>query len=180
MPEDNSTEPTEEEIDKLFKKLDREAEAGGYHLNPDTEFTKELVWGLIMNQRRYGYQACPCRLSDGIREEDKDIICPCDYRDPDLGEFGACYCALYVDDDIKAGRKDPKPIPERRPLKEEREKIKKEKEEARMEALTGGGPLRTPLPVWRCTVCGYLCAREEPPLICPICKAKKDRFDRFL
>jgi rubrerythrin len=35
-------------------------------------------------------------------------------------------------------------------------------------------------PVWRCKVCGYLCARDEPPEICPICKVKKDRFERFM
>jgi rubrerythrin len=29
-------------------------------------------------------------------------------------------------------------------------------------------------------VCGYLCAREEAPGICPICKAKKERFERFM
>jgi rubrerythrin len=33
--------------------------------------------------------------------------------------------------------------------------------------------------VWRCVVCGYLCARKEPPAVCPICKAKKDRFEEF-
>ena len=35
-------------------------------------------------------------------------------------------------------------------------------------------------PVWRCNVCGYLCARENPPEICPICKAKKERFEIFI
>ena len=35
-------------------------------------------------------------------------------------------------------------------------------------------------PVWRCKVCGYLCGRDEPPEVCPICKAKKDRFERFM
>ncbi len=179
MPEDEIKEPTDEEVDKLYKKLDKEAEAGGYHLNPDTEFTKELVWGLIMNDRRYGYWACPCRLADGEKDMDRDIICPCDYRDPDLNEYGACYCALYVDDAIKKGDKEPKPIPERRPPKEEREKIKEEREKIKEEAEEGGG-MKPPLPIWRCTVCGYLCAREEPPLICPVCKAKQDRFERFL
>jgi len=33
--------------------------------------------------------------------------------------------------------------------------------------------------VWRCVVCGYLCARKSPPPVCPICKAKKDRFEEF-
>lgn len=35
-------------------------------------------------------------------------------------------------------------------------------------------------PVWRCDVCGYICARDEAPEICPICGAKKDRFFRFI
>lgn len=125
MPEEEIKEPAEEEIDRAYVRLKKFAEKTGNNLNPDVEFTKELVWGLLMNQRRYGYWACPCRLSDGIKEEDKDIICPCDYRDPDVEEFGACFCALYVDDEIMAGKKKPGPIPERRPSKEERERMKK-------------------------------------------------------
>jgi rubrerythrin len=42
------------------------------------------------------------------------------------------------------------------------------------------GAFSLSLPVWRCKVCGYLCAREQPPGICPVCKAKKDRFERFI
>jgi ferredoxin-thioredoxin reductase catalytic chain len=41
-----------------------------------------------------------------------------------------------------------------------------------------GGPY-SDLPIWRCTVCGYLCGREDPPDVCPICKVTKDRFERF-
>lgn len=40
------------------------------------------------------------------------------------------------------------------------------------------GSVRT-MPVWRCKVCGYLCARERPPNVCPICKADQDRFEEF-
>ncbi len=84
-------EPTPAEIDSLYDRLNREAEAGGYHLNPDVEVTKNLVRGLIVNERRYGYWACPCRLASGNKAEDLDIICPCDYRDPDLTDYGTCY-----------------------------------------------------------------------------------------
>jgi len=82
---------TPDEVDKSYERLKAEAEAGGYHLNPEVSFTKELVRGLLVNQRRYGYPACPCRLSSGIKEEDLDIICPCDYRDPDLMDYDTCY-----------------------------------------------------------------------------------------
>lgn len=164
-------EVTAAELDQLYKRLDREAEAGGYHLNPDVAFTSDLVRSLIVNERRYGYLACPCRLASGDRRDDLDIICPCDYRDPDLDDYGACYCALYVSEAIKKGDEQPHSIPERRPPPEKRQK-------------TAPSAARTlselSLPVWRCKVCGYLCAREHPPETCPICKVKKDRFELFI
>jgi len=159
-------------VDRLFEKLNAEANASGYSLNPDTEFTKDLVRSLIVNQRRYGYPSCPCRLSTGAREDDLDIICPCDYRDPDLNEYGACYCALYVSKAILKGQKRLTSIPERRPSPEERQQQKTPSMRGNLAGL--------PLPVWRCKVCGYLCAREHPPETCPICKAAQERFERFI
>lgn len=213
---------TEEQIESTCQRLNKDALAGGYNLNPDTEFTRELVWGLITNERRYGYMACPCRISSGNKQDDLDIICPCDYRDQDLEEYDACYCALYVSPEIMEGKKEPEPIPERRPTVEEREGLEKGKgpqgnqknlisdsrrssnnnnsrnndskssnnrdinssnnidnrNNKREGMSTSTGNL--PYPVWRCKVCGYLCARESPPGICPVCKATKDRFERFL
>ncbi|HEX7502048.1 MAG TPA: ferredoxin-thioredoxin reductase catalytic domain-containing protein, partial [Acidobacteriota bacterium] len=113
-------------IDALVDKLHSEAEAGGYHLNPDREFTRELVRSLLTNQERYGYWACPCRLAAGDKAADLDIICPCDYRDADLNEFGSCFCALYVSQEIVEGKKQAASIPERRPPASERRAAKAE------------------------------------------------------
>ncbi len=82
---------TQKDVDGLYERLRTEAESAGYHLNPEIELTKELVKGLLVNQKRYGYWACPCRLSTGVKEEDLDIICPCYYRDADLSDYGTCY-----------------------------------------------------------------------------------------
>ena len=161
-----------EKIDELYKKLDKEAEASGYHLNPEEEFTKDLVEGLLVNEGRYGYWSCPCRLASGKKDEDLDIICPCDYRDPDLNDYHTCYCGLYVSQEVMDGKIEVKKIPERRPLKLEREKKKSETETVGISKLSK--------PVWRCKVCGYLCGRDAPPGVCPICKAKKERFEKFL
>ncbi len=148
----------------------------GYHLNSDEEFTKSLLKNILINKGRYGYESCPCRLASGIKEDDLDIICPCYYRDPDLEEYGACYCGLYVSGDILNGEKKLTSIPERRPGPDERkfnqEETKYVEEISKIEGLS--------FPVWRCKVCGYLCAREEAPEICPICKADKERFEKFL
>jgi ferredoxin-thioredoxin reductase catalytic subunit len=159
------------EARSLVQRLKREGEAAGYYLNPDVDFVLDLMDGLLTNEARYGYWACPCRLADGVRERDLDIICPCDYRDPDLDEYGACYCALYVSEQIAFGEKAPQAIPERRGTEP-----RAEEEEHEAESV---GWIKSGLPLWRCTVCGYLCARPQPPLKCPICKVDKDRFERF-
>ena len=161
-----------EEINRLYETLYKEATAGGYNLNPDTEFTGELIKGLIINEKRYGYRACPCRLASGNKEDDLDIICPCDYRDSDLNEYGACYCGLYISMEVIEGKKTIGSIPERRQSEEKRKKIHEKPKATSISSL--------PFPVWRCSVCGYLCAREEPPEICPICKARKERFKKFI
>jgi ferredoxin-thioredoxin reductase catalytic chain len=163
-----------DKVDALYERLDQDAEASGYHLNPDGEFTRALVESLLINEERYGYQACPCRLASGVKEQDLDIICPCDYRDPDLGDWGACFCALYVSDEVLDGTQEVQPVPERRPPEGRRA----QGSQGRAPSAPGGDGAPS-LPVWRCRVCGYLCAREKPPGVCPICKAKRERFEQF-
>lgn len=159
----------DDEVDVFYEKLKKQAESAGYHLNQDVNFTKELLRSILINEKRYGYGACPCRLASGDKTEDNDIICPCDYRDPDLDEYGACYCGLYVSGEILKGKKLTS-IPERRPSPEERVNVEESTE----------APSALKFPVWRCKVCGYLCAREKPPESCPICKVSKERFERFI
>jgi len=162
-----------DDVNRFYDRLKREAEVGGYHLNPDVEFAMELARGLLTNEKRYGYSACPCRLASGEKQEDVDIICPCDYRDADLSDYDTCYCGLYVSDAVVNGRKKAGAIPERRPPSDKRKKRRKAQKPA-------SGISSLSHPVWRCSVCGYLCARESPPEVCPICKANKERFERFI
>ena len=169
------------DVEALAARLQGEAEASGYHLNPDRDFTLGLAEGLLRNEARYGYRSCPCRLASGSKDDDLDIVCPCDYRDADLVDWGACYCALYVSDEVVTGAKAVEPVPERRPPASERRAAwTKRRPESAAGPAPQGSSSAVPLPVWRCRVCGYLCAREKPPGVCPICKAKADRFERFL
>ena len=157
----------ENETENLYKKLKKEAEEGGYYLNPDLSFTMPLIEGLIVNEKRYGYQACPCRLASEKIETDRDIICPCIYRDPDLSDYNTCYCGLYVSEKAINENLKIKPIPDRHTEKEENDS-------------SVPSPFNLKYPVWRCTVCGYICARNDPPERCPICKVTKDRFELFI
>ncbi len=103
-------------VDELFDKLRKVHEKKGYYFNRNKEQTYELLRGLLTNKDRYGYMACPCRLASGVRDKDKDIFCPCEYREPDVKEFGSCYCGLYVSAAWNDETVEHVDVPERRPV----------------------------------------------------------------
>ncbi|MDI9644634.1 MAG: ferredoxin-thioredoxin reductase catalytic domain-containing protein [Candidatus Verstraetearchaeota archaeon] len=203
------------DIEQARRRAESEAESRGYCLNPDASFLRDLLDGLVENERRYGYPSCPCRIATGNFDLDRDIICPCDYRDQDVEEFGACYCALYVRKDVYEGKSALRPVPERRPVQKQLAAISAmgRAEGAQQDAESGLGPKvgsmtdpgsraanasrfgevigkmdgngsmekATPggsrgMKLWYCKQCGYVAYREEPPYMCPICKAKKEFF----
>jgi ferredoxin-thioredoxin reductase catalytic subunit len=105
--------------EQLFAALTAYARSQGMELNKDRDYVLDILAGLLRNEGRYGYRSCPCRLASGLREQDADIICPCTYRNADVGEFGSCYCGLYVSADWNAGKIEHEIVPERRLKKEE-------------------------------------------------------------
>ena len=102
------------EVDELYETLRKIQEPKGYYFNRDREKTFQLLRALMTNKDRYGYMSCPCRLAAGEREKDKDILCPCVYREPDVEEFGSCYCNLYVSRAWNEGAIERTLVPERR------------------------------------------------------------------
>lgn len=233
-----------EETDRKYRELREKAERRGYHINPDEDLAKNLVEGLVVNEKRYGFPSCPCRLAIGGREQNMDIICPCDYRDEDLVKYGACFCGLYVSWRVAEGMVEPRRVPDRRlsargpvpegvPIGAAVASVPDDLYEdsaasnpgpsqktasanpGMQEDLDVASPFSSPLigrevepeftggssdlsiaaaeirranpntaslpyPVLRCRVCGYLCARDRAPEMCPICGAYSDRFERFL
>lgn len=102
-------------FDDCDKFVSMVAEKQGWALNPDREFIVMIIEGLNVNYNRYGYFSCPCRFARGLREKDKDLICPCEYSRPDIDEYGHCYCGLYLSKEFFSEGKVPASIPERRP-----------------------------------------------------------------
>ena len=167
----------------IIDSLGRNAKENGYYLCPDVQLFNDLIDGLATNNTRYGYGSCPCRVAIGVKKYDVDIICPCEYRDADVDEFGMCYCGMFVNEKIKKNPSQMGPIPERRSqdimdvalVAVETKQIISAKSAVHAKPRKKASSIK----VWRCTVCGYLCARELPPPICPICKAKAERFKQF-
>jgi ferredoxin-thioredoxin reductase catalytic chain len=102
-------------VEELFEFLKKTQEPKGYYFNRDKDKVWDLLTGLLENKSNYGYMGCPCRLLCGDRSWDQDIICPCVYREPDVKEYGSCYCGLYVSSEWNAGDILHEYVPERRP-----------------------------------------------------------------
>lgn len=169
------------ELEAVRRRTENDAKANGYYLSPDKELLQDLFLGLLKNEERYGYPSCPCRLASEKLELDRDIICPCDYRDPDVAEYGQCYCGLYVSKDVYEKKTPTQPIPERRPSEKQvraynisSDPLKNitTKSKAQSSQIT--------MNLYYCKQCGYVCYREEPPYLCPVCKAKKELFTKLV
>jgi len=160
---------------QVYDNFKKESESSGYNINDDVEFVETLLENIAVNIGRYGYGLCPCRLASGEKEKDLDLICPCDYRDADLNDYGACFCGLYVTQDILDGNKKLTSIPDRR-IKE----LELKKNNNTPSNNTAASSLNLKFPVWRCKTCGYLCSRPKPPNKCPICKVDAERFEQIL
>ena len=104
------------EAEKLYEMLKKIQEPKGYLFNKDKDRVFDLLEALLQNKKRYDYMSCPCRLASGDREKDKDILCPCVYREPDVAEYGSCYCNLYVSNEWNEGKIPHPYVPERRPI----------------------------------------------------------------
>jgi len=175
-------------LEKVRQRAESDAKQYGYFLHPDSKFLQDLLEGLRKNEERYGYPSCPCRLATGNLDVDRDIICPCDYRDPDVAEYGTCYCALYMRKDLYEGKTAIDPIPERRPPEKlaraygttgttTPKSVDQQTTEAKPAVAAQPGVVKKKL--WYCKQCGYVVYREDPPYVCPICKAKREMFTQI-
>jgi ferredoxin-thioredoxin reductase catalytic chain len=168
-------------IEQVRRRAEADARTFGYYLVPDADLLQGFLEGLKSNEDRYGYPSCPCRLASGNLDVDRDIICPCDYRDPDVSEFGACYCRLYLSKEVYESKKELPSVPERRTVEKQvrayqaasipaEAKSTTEGKEELVEVIVGKKKM------WYCKQCGYVVYRDNPPFVCPICKAKKEMF----
>jgi ferredoxin-thioredoxin reductase catalytic chain len=173
-------------LEQVRKRTEADSKTYGYYLTPQSELLQMFIEGLKTNEDRYGYPSCPCRLATGNFEIDRDIICPCDYRDPDVAQYGACYCRLFVNKTVFDSQNLPE-VPERRPIeKQERgygtqitkQATSQTPQEKPSQSIVAPRLQKADIKkkLWYCKQCGYVVYREDPPYVCPICKAKKEMF----
>ena len=77
-------------------------EGNDFILNPDKAHVDTIIEGVLLNEKKFGLKLCPCRLRDGTREKDIELICPCNFKihttwlKPPEGREAMCWCGLFV------------------------------------------------------------------------------------
>ena len=83
-----------EELRKVWETF---TEKNDFILNPDKEHVDVIVEGVLKNEEKFGLKLCPCRLRDGTRQNDLELICPCNFKTQKTWkEKGMCWCGLFV------------------------------------------------------------------------------------
>ena len=85
-----------ENAEELEKDAENYARKTGIKLNPDKKIVKEVINGLLKNKKTKEEFYCPCRITTGDKEKDKEIICPCVFHKKEIKSEGHCKCFLFV------------------------------------------------------------------------------------
>ena len=91
------------EPERLRKTWENFTEKNDFMVNPDNKHVRFIVKGVLENEKKYGLKLCPCRLRDGSRERDLELICPCNFKTQktwlEPKEKPMCWCGLFVKGD---------------------------------------------------------------------------------
>jgi ferredoxin-thioredoxin reductase catalytic subunit len=83
--------------EELIKAWEIFTEENDFKLNPDSKHVEMVADGVLKNEEKFGLKLCPCRLRDGTRKRDLELICPCNFKiQKTWKEKGECWCGLFV------------------------------------------------------------------------------------
>ena len=71
-----------------------------YALNPSWMMTTNLQIWLSEMEATFGKRYCPCFEPSGDAQLDKKMLCPCEFIDDEIKEYGTCHCALFGSQDL--------------------------------------------------------------------------------
>ncbi len=85
---------TKDDLILIWKKFTKNND---FQLNPDAKLVDGVADSVLANEQKYGLKLCPCRMRDGSRQRDLELICPCNFKAQDVWtKLGRCTCGLFV------------------------------------------------------------------------------------
>jgi ferredoxin-thioredoxin reductase catalytic subunit len=84
-----------EELRKVWQ--DYSDKSKEFQLNPDKEHVDRILDGVLKKEKETGLKLCPCRIGDGTREKELELLCPCNFKTHSTWqEKGRCWCGLFL------------------------------------------------------------------------------------
>lgn len=89
------------EPEELRKSWEKFTENNDFKLNLDKKHVDTIIEGVLANEKAHGLKLCPCRLRDGTREKDLELICPCNFKIHETwlkpkNKAAMCWCGLFI------------------------------------------------------------------------------------
>jgi len=80
--------------------MEKYCEQHGYIINPNWMMSTNLKSNLCEMEATFGKRYCPCFEPSGDKALDKNMMCPCEYVEDEIAEYGTCHCALFGPADL--------------------------------------------------------------------------------
>lgn len=89
-----------ESAKKQQRWLEKYCEQKNYALNPSWMMATSLKSNLCEMEETFGKRYCPCFEPSGDAALDKKMMCPCEFIEDEIAEYGTCHCALFGPADL--------------------------------------------------------------------------------
>ena len=76
--------------------MEKYCEQNNYAINPSWMMATNLKSNLCEMEETFGKRYCPCFEPSG----DKEMMCPCEFVEDEIKEYGTCHCALFGPADL--------------------------------------------------------------------------------
>lgn len=94
------------EVKKQHRWIKKYTAQKNYALNPSWMMSTNLEIWLSEMEATFGKRYCPCFEPSGDEKLDRQMMCPCEFIEDEIKEYGTCHCALFGSPDLdKAGWK---------------------------------------------------------------------------
>ena len=80
--------------------MEKYCEQNNYAINPSWMMATNLKSNLCEMEATFGKRYCPCFEPSGDKELDKKMMCPCEFVEEEIKEYGTCHCALFGPADL--------------------------------------------------------------------------------
>jgi len=88
------------EVKKQTKWMEKYINKNQYALNPSWMMSTNLKIWLSEMEATFGKRYCPCFEPSSDDTLNKKMLCPCEFVEDEIKEYGTCHCALFGKEDL--------------------------------------------------------------------------------